>query len=1514
MDLESENYCIDILFGEREYEVIIAKLLDLPTVQPFDCNGEQSSLSQRWTKWKKSFEYYMTASGVSKGGQKRALLLHLIGQDAQDIFETLTDTGDSFEDAVVKFDQYFLPKKNQPVERRYVTRLKNLAKTCDFGTMLNDAIRDQVIDMCYSTKLRRRLLREKDLTLEKVQDIARASEAADQHSAQFEEVHVNRVQVKRDFNAARHQRHDYHSKRKDIECHRCGCTGHIARECTVAMDKTCHKCGKMGHFAKKCKSKKSTKEQGKFYIVAKTSESEDIKMADADTTGSRPPEPISITVQRVKNLKGSKGDNVQVMVKMEFGDKTLLTGDPPKVDCSPDAPAEINYTETINVNYDDSNVLDEIAHKPVVLTVIEVLPKEKKQKEEKITPLGQATVDLLPLLKGKTKEVYSLTINPSPGSPLESIPPENPRPTIDVSICVNDHLMDVQEQGIGNLMTVTVETVYAPPESWTMAGTQYAYATALPVPVAADKEVPVVFASGQLKPGTEKEVPNKQKKWASPGSAQGNAVYIPESFIPSDPVEDEDGEFRGKEDREHRHSAETEKLRVTWNTERRCYMDISAEKSFQDKIAKCRYWPVEVMRLPQPAAAKGKKDDEGAISYHGVAFVNLAPLLYPGVKRIRGAYKVHAYTDHAMHEKTKRKTGYGEEAGRIAFNILNRNSASPFPKKPGKDKDDKKDKDVKKGRSGSILHHSSAVPHERQSSMGSSMGSTSRMGHSRTGQSRNGSAMHSNQSSQSKPTVMISSIPEDDDFDNVGPMPSNNYGPLLTPTIPSRLGSSRLAGRRSSLQRSMSTTQQAPPPPSSQTPAEDKDLHSLSNQSERASQTIKSDTGSEMEGQAPVNVEGQQYVEAKSYVMLEICLAHPLIPKRPAEELARRVAEYIPPRPLFPKRTDGAVRSVEDFQNQVASVANLILDEFRDQFGDDFKPDDAETSEAMESRRQKLIYELNSSGKYFAFKEQLKHAVVKIVREKYLRTSTFEDRQELQTFLSELYVYLIDQMHVALGKVLALEDQPPIPEPLTDSAQLKHFAREAEVNDNYELATKYYQERIARNKNDPSHWFDYGTFCLYINDITKAEECFKECIAIDQKHLHGLLLYGVVCTLQQRHEAAETFFEAATCVDPKSILAWTMLGLFYDAVNNEIGAEMAYLEANKLNQSKAVAIARASREEEQVKEREARGQEAEEKGEADGSHAGDQGGLAPPQQPHPDIKQPSPPGSDKPPTSARSGGQRSLSDRRQSATRRSGSHHKVGSQRGSPQPHEETEEQPPREPTPVPACSIYMHAIEWLLEVKAIPFTERALAHELLSPVGGPTSQYHIAFARLKLQKKETTDAEESLNEALQFDYQNPDAWALMGHVKYMIGDTENAKDCYERTISFLHDASEMHSIYLRLASIYLQDQRFQDAKNVFLMACKKSASCVSWLGVGIACYRLNELGEAEDALSEANILNNADPEVWAYLSLVCLKTGRQLEAEQAYKYAIKLNLQDTDLLNEIQSVQQQVGFGNPEF
>ena len=36
----------------------------------------------------------------------------------------------------------------------------------------------------------------------------------------------------------------------------------------------------------------------------------------------------------------------------------------------------------------------------VLVTVVEILPKEKKQREEKTVVLGQCTLDLLPVIKG----------------------------------------------------------------------------------------------------------------------------------------------------------------------------------------------------------------------------------------------------------------------------------------------------------------------------------------------------------------------------------------------------------------------------------------------------------------------------------------------------------------------------------------------------------------------------------------------------------------------------------------------------------------------------------------------------------------------------------------------------------------------------------------------------------------------------------------------------------------------------------------------------------------------------------------------------------------------------------------------------------------------------------------------------------------------------------------------------------------------------------------------------------
>ncbi|XP_064581526.1 cilia- and flagella-associated protein 70 isoform X4 [Zonotrichia leucophrys gambelii] len=598
-----------------------------------------------------------------------------------------------------------------------------------------------------------------------------------------------------------------------------------------------------------------------------------------------------------------------------------------------------------------------------------------------------------------------------------------------------------------------------------------------------------------------------------------------------------------------------------------------------------------------------------------------------------------------------------------------------------------------------------------------------------------------------------------------------------------------------------------------------------------------------------------------------------------------------------PLKEDSNAMVVEDYHKRVTSVAVAILREYHELFGKQLLEQGVMDHETMEEQKRQLNYELNTSGKYFAFKEQLKYSVVKIVREKYLKTTAFETKEQLQAFLSELYVYLVDHMHMALNKLLSGEDVSPAPPPNSTSKQLLLFAREAEAIKDLKLASLFYNQRIARDQRSIQAWLDYGAFCLLYEDATKAQECFQQAVCLDPQHVQSLLLCGIACVKLRTYEEAEIFFEDACSLEPPSIIAWTLTGLFYEMQNNYIQAERSFREAKKL--------LRAELEEER---------RILEAAEAEGKKP-----TPPSSQPAEEIPDGSP---DKPPEVEEG---------------------------ETPKEEAPAVQEAPQAPEPEPPpCTIFMKSVEFLMQFNSVRFVHKALAHELLSLQGGPTCAYYLALGWTYQLREDLPRWEECLREAVRIEPLNPNVWAQKGHLCYQQKDFDKAKDCYERVISFEEDAADMHFVYLRLGSIYLDEKKYARAKHIFLLACDNSASCLTWLGVGIACYRgspprsfllleqclfswealsacslscvhasplslkLEEMLEAEDALSEANALNNTNPEVWGYLALICLQGGRQLEAEQCYKYTVKLGLKNNALLHEIREAQQRYGFGDP--
>ena len=262
---------------------------NIPPPRPLDMDD---NLATNWKQWRKTWQRYEIATGIFKqeGLIRVATLLSVIGEQAAKVYDTFT-WGDGqneqcVTDVLAQFDRYCEPRtqviyeryrfnnRNQAVGESisaYVTDLRTIARNCAHDDITPDQIiRDRLVLGLCDHKMRERLLRMNDLTLEKAIDVCKASE---QTSAQLQVMQgatqdVSFVRKRQMRQTARpppintQQRFNSPKLRGPPEqqhqqdCRYCG-RRHAKRECP-AYGQTCRKCGKKNHFQAKCKATTST--------------------------------------------------------------------------------------------------------------------------------------------------------------------------------------------------------------------------------------------------------------------------------------------------------------------------------------------------------------------------------------------------------------------------------------------------------------------------------------------------------------------------------------------------------------------------------------------------------------------------------------------------------------------------------------------------------------------------------------------------------------------------------------------------------------------------------------------------------------------------------------------------------------------------------------------------------------------------------------------------------------------------------------------------------------------------------------------------------------------------------------------------------------------------------------------------------------------------------------------------------------------------------------------------------
>ena len=285
---------------------------NFPVPSKMEVKGD---VAANWEFFRGQFEDYEIATGLDKRDARvrAATLRSVMGKECLQILKNLNLTNDeqnSVNSCLDQLEAHFKPQKNVIYERfvfnttsqeidenfdAFLNKLRKRASTSNFGAMTDEMIRDRIVIGVRDSHLKERMLRIKDLDLNKAVELSKASEIANKQllslgklESKPVEEHINVVKTKTK-NARQTKARDPSdtgtpkgkTTRSWSKCFRCGqAKRHQTKDECPAIGQTCRRCKKPNHFAKVCqsapeKSVKAVEQQSDNDVESDTDDSEE---------------------------------------------------------------------------------------------------------------------------------------------------------------------------------------------------------------------------------------------------------------------------------------------------------------------------------------------------------------------------------------------------------------------------------------------------------------------------------------------------------------------------------------------------------------------------------------------------------------------------------------------------------------------------------------------------------------------------------------------------------------------------------------------------------------------------------------------------------------------------------------------------------------------------------------------------------------------------------------------------------------------------------------------------------------------------------------------------------------------------------------------------------------------------------------------------------------------------------------------------------------------------------------